>query len=624
MNVFNPRILDASIRDVTASLTDEQKADVLLYALQHLPAEGMTLSCRCRTLVENAVQSYLQINNLPPTDIARARILRAKTRLTAGYRTSAQHDLLAVLAADSDNQEVKSIIHSEHLRPEMLLCEPGSPPRFSAEVWREIALFLPRKDLKSLLLVPHALSRIASQLLFCEIDLHFTSACPESNASRSIDWLLVDKELEAWHYQRSADILTRILVDATFASHIRSLRVYAAPADVNAPIAFQTGMLLNALPKLLSLCNVYVSGGQDLLLRTLQAMHTFNPRLRSLSLNLIDRSGHIEIPVFKHLTHFALTSEVGDSAPTYTFLAQSRDTLRALSVRNPHWNFPSDVITIRHLTHIDFNGNFPSDNQAFSDILSYGHQLETLSLSGVLDCMPSSAFRAHTVTTSDANVIKHTFLPFLRHFAFKITNLHRHVTDRDLIPAVCAFVRGRTNLQTFQLLIPANSEQRWGVTVDLHRRIGFDASAWGVLPSLTGLKSLSIAYPRDLAPSLAGWLIPRSVKALSVDFVAPPASAEDLSLFMEQLHPGISPHLTYFGLTNFPTRSVLNVIERGFQDIRVVRVERNLWTITRFDDGAVEIDQWPQRKVRYHAVEWLEAMGCGDAVWHGVGRVDVM
>ena len=39
MNVFNPKILDASIRDVTTGLSDEQKADVLLYAMSHLEPE---------------------------------------------------------------------------------------------------------------------------------------------------------------------------------------------------------------------------------------------------------------------------------------------------------------------------------------------------------------------------------------------------------------------------------------------------------------------------------------------------------------------------------------------------------------------------------------------------------
>ena len=53
------------------------------------------------------------------------------------------------------------------------LTYPRTTPGFSTEIWRQIALLLPRRDLKTLLLVPHVLSRIASQLLFRKIDLHF-------------------------------------------------------------------------------------------------------------------------------------------------------------------------------------------------------------------------------------------------------------------------------------------------------------------------------------------------------------------------------------------------------------------------------------------------------------------
>ena len=39
MSVFNPRILDASIRDVTSGLADAHKVDVLIYAMHHLHLE---------------------------------------------------------------------------------------------------------------------------------------------------------------------------------------------------------------------------------------------------------------------------------------------------------------------------------------------------------------------------------------------------------------------------------------------------------------------------------------------------------------------------------------------------------------------------------------------------------
>ena len=57
--------------------------------------------------------------------------------------------------------------------------QPEHTPGFSTEIWREIASFLPRRDLKTLLVLPHVLSRIASQLLFRKIDLHFGESVEE-------------------------------------------------------------------------------------------------------------------------------------------------------------------------------------------------------------------------------------------------------------------------------------------------------------------------------------------------------------------------------------------------------------------------------------------------------------
>ncbi|KAF9237964.1 hypothetical protein BU15DRAFT_88538 [Melanogaster broomeanus] len=587
MPLFNPRILDASIRDVMANLNDTQKADVLLHALQHFPLQG------CRTSMENAVQSLLKVPNLPSADIAKALLLRAKVRLAAGYRTSAQQDLHSVLTADPENHEVKAIIQSQHLRPEMLLREPDCPPRFSVEVWREIAFYLPKRDLKSLLLVPNVLSRIASQLLFREIDLHLTAAVEDP--SRVACGESIDQDLDAWHYQRSADILTRILVDPHFAGQVKSLSVYAASYDTLQPLAFQVGMLMNTLPKLLNLRTVHCSGNKELITRMLHAVHSHNPRLQRLSIVVADRSVDIEIPIFKHLSHFSMTSEGGCSTSTHAFLAKSRDSLRSLSISNPRWRFPVEAMTVRHLTQIEFNGYFSTDTQAFSEILANGHQLESLMLSGALECTPSSMFRQHR-----------TSLPFLRHFSLTITSLHRHVTDRELCPAISEFLRERTHLRSYHLFVPPTD----------YRRIGFDASAWGVLPALANLRSLSITYPKDLSPALAGWLIPRSVRALSLDLSH--TTTEDFMSFMNQLRTGIPPMLRYIGITNIPIRSALNVVEQGFPNVRVVSTDGGVWTVTRTEDGSLEVDQWPYRRAKYHAAEWLESLDCADAIWKGV------
>ena len=44
MNVFNPKILDASIRDVSSCLSDNQKVELLIYAIKSLHFEGYVLA----------------------------------------------------------------------------------------------------------------------------------------------------------------------------------------------------------------------------------------------------------------------------------------------------------------------------------------------------------------------------------------------------------------------------------------------------------------------------------------------------------------------------------------------------------------------------------------------------
>lgn len=45
MSVFNPKILDASIRDVTTDLADVHKVDVLIYGMQHLQLDRLVVCC---------------------------------------------------------------------------------------------------------------------------------------------------------------------------------------------------------------------------------------------------------------------------------------------------------------------------------------------------------------------------------------------------------------------------------------------------------------------------------------------------------------------------------------------------------------------------------------------------
>lgn len=88
---------------------------------------------------------------------------------------------------------------------------------------------------------------------------------------------------DAAHAQRSADILTRIITDAGFASAVRTLRIYALRRDEGSA-AFQTGMLANALPRLFNLRNVHLSATSAGIVPVLRILQTTSPRLRGLSL----------------------------------------------------------------------------------------------------------------------------------------------------------------------------------------------------------------------------------------------------------------------------------------------------------------------------------------------------
>ncbi|TBU54938.1 hypothetical protein BD310DRAFT_969499 [Dichomitus squalens] len=562
MNVFNPKILDASIRDVTSCLTDEQKADVLLSAMAHLQID------RSRTLIENAVQSCLSLSRLSSGNAAKARLMRAKARLAAGLRVGAHQDILAALELQPDNPEASALMTQHVVDLGKPPVQPHTTPGFSTEIWREIALWLPPRDLKSLLHVPHVLSRIASELLFQRIDLHLASEKRES--------------------QRSADILTRIITDATFAGHVKTLRVFV-PGRETFPITFQTGMLSNALPKLTNLKYVHCAMRWKDMFAFLRVLETVSHRLTGLSLMPSDGTGELRFPRFKHIVQFSLHSTGGATTQVYDFLLQNKTAIRCLSLHNPNWSFPTEAISIRNLAHLDFQGIFPADSRAFADILSSGHQLESLRLECHLECTASTQFREFP-----------TALPFLHHFAFSLIGYR--VNDHDLFPAISDFLKGRTALRTLQLTVPSAD---WAL-----KRLGYDATVWGVLPSLTSLRSLTATLPKDVAAPVAMWLVPRSVQALSLQALAPVNTLE----FVSQLRAGMPPHLRYIGLSHFDVDDAQAVIEQGFPMVSVARIDDDYYTVSK-KNGIVKLEEWPKGRTQYNARDWLECYGCNEAEW---------
>jgi hypothetical protein len=293
------------------------------------------------------------------------------------------------------------------------------------------------------------------------------------------------------------------------------------------------------------------------------------------------------------LHHLSFSTREGPQGVTNNFIAQNR-SLRTVSLHNMSWIFPSEALSLRNLTSIAFSGHLPPSSTAIADILAHGRQLDTLSLTCTLECLPASQFRADTGA-----------LPFLRHFALTVCGAVRRPGSADLFPAVADFLRARTQLQTLTLVVREETDQRTG---------GFDAAVWGVLPSLTHLKTLTITYPRDLAAGLAAWLLPRSLRALRIDYAAAP---RDPVPFLDQLRAGIPPGLRYVGLPDFPARSARAAVEHAFPMVRVVRIAGSYWRVVCGLDGAVtDVYQWPH-KGEGAAREWLEWLGCEDAVRGG-------
>lgn len=171
----------------------------------------------------------------------------------------------AALEADPDHIEAQTLLNMDPAPEEVslhnsaelflrvlmklqqrLLRLPRCGVRFSTEIWREVARFLSRRDLKVLLFVPHTLSRVASQLLFSELDLFFTAnMCPAKDAHQRVysheAESLQRHEDDARQAQRTADILSRIITDPTFAVVVKTLRLFLPRIALGQSVAFQTG-----------------------------------------------------------------------------------------------------------------------------------------------------------------------------------------------------------------------------------------------------------------------------------------------------------------------------------------------------------------------------------------------
>jgi len=258
-------------------------------------------------------------------------------------------------------------------------------------------------------------------------------------------------------------------------------------------------------------------------------------------------------------------------------------------LQNLNWTFPSDVLSIRNLTHLDFLGTFGPDSHALADIFNNGHQLESLRLQCLLECSASVQFREYADS-----------LPFLRHFSLSL--LGYRINDHDLFPAISEFLRGRLQLKTLQLTVPSADYA--------HKRVGYDANVWGVLPSLVHLQSLTATLPKDVAAAVSMWLVPRSVQALTLHALP----TDNPVAFVSQLRQGLPPSLKFIGIMQSQIEDIPSVIEHGFPTVRLARIDDDYYTV-HHANGQVQVEEWPKGRTRYNAAEWLEWYQCEDAEW---------
>jgi len=169
---------------------------------------------------------------------------------------------------------------------------------------------------------------------------------------------------------------------------------------------------------------------------------------------------------------------------------------------------------------LNSNGGPHINPRVISELIEHGRQLEYLSV--VCTFLENITLSTQFLTEPIPPILPHP-LPFLRHFSFIVHALGRRTVDKGLFPSITSFLRGRHQLQTLQLIVDTTptsicaSSIGGVISASNLEAVGYDASIWGLLPSLGGLKAVRMTYPKDLAPGLAGWLIPRSVTALGIE-----------------------------------------------------------------------------------------------------------
>jgi len=167
-------------------------------------------------------------------------------------------------------------------------------------------------------------------------------------------------------------------------------------------------------------------------------------------------------------------------------------SLQQVFLYSDHNIFVTVKSVLRNLTHLELSGawdDYHQETPVFESILCHGIHLESLRVKGHVLRRHSVSFRNHPGV-----------LPALRHFGVYFTQ--SYVRDKDLFPAICDFLRNRSQLESLELISP-------------HSRVNdIGRPCWNILSEFPYVRKLAITIPHD-KPSIPE-LIPSTIQTLVI------------------------------------------------------------------------------------------------------------
>ncbi|KAI0247462.1 hypothetical protein BJV78DRAFT_1133240, partial [Lactifluus subvellereus] len=461
-------------------------------------------------------------------------------------------------------------------------------PRLPNEIWREIASFLPRRDLRSLLFVPHVLSSISSQLLFRRLCLQLGTIPPHTSCQRVHEVpLTADSDIVGWHAQRSAGILSRLASDVIYANSVRSLSVWAPGQFLTSA---NMAMLANVLPQLTNRKAFTCRMCNNALAQLFAILEKSHPKLH----NLVIKSTSITpspLPKLHFLSCFAYRGPlIGRSPDLRELLSSQTVALHTIIIHRGIGDYSTPFHSTSNLRKLHLALSI-ADADFVSQILSSGHQLESLWLQVTLKlgCVLSTVLRAHARPNS---------FPSLSEFSFLLRHVGYGYVDEDLFPAVAAFVRGAPALTALCISHPPGLNT-----------VGYNSAFSDVLPLLINLRALKFRVPESLSFELSASLIPRSVVALELqtpfDVLLPGSTVSKI----QQLLPLFPGELKFLSLPANFSPNVESVMRDCPPTVRIMCLNKCYYTIHRTDKEQT-FEHWTGQRERIYVNNYLEEVDC--------------